>query len=63
MPHRVIIVEDELLISKQIEVIIKKLGYIHLGTFANSDIFLDKIPSLRPDIILFDINIKGVKMG
>lgn len=63
MSYKVVLVEDEMLIRKQLETILIKLGYIVIRTFSNGDDFLDKLPALSPDIILFDINIKGSKNG
>tara|TARA_B100000497_G_C7687135_1_gene416690 strand:+ start:2061 stop:2663 length:603 start_codon:yes stop_codon:yes gene_type:complete len=63
MGQNVVIVEDELLIRKQLETILRKLGYEVLCSFQNSDEFLDRLPDLKPDIILFDINIKGSQSG
>lgn len=63
MSYKVVIVEDEMLIRKQLEAILLKLDYNVLRSFSNSDDFLDKLPILSPDIILFDINIKGSKNG
>jgi len=63
MAYKVVIVEDEMLIRKQLEAILRKLDYEILQSFSNADVFLDMIPSLSPDIILFDINIKGSKNG
>ena len=60
---KVIVVEDELLIRKELISILEKLGYQVVASFANGDQFLDGIHSLNPDIILFDINIKGSKDG
>ncbi len=63
MFYKVVIVEDEMLIRKQLEAILRKLNYEVLKSFANADSFLDCLPSLSPDIILFDINIRGSKNG
>ena len=63
MAYKVVIVEDEMLIRKQLETILRKLNYEVLQSFSNADSFLDMLPSLSPDIILFDINIKGSKNG
>lgn len=63
MAYQVVIVEDEMLIRKQLETILKNLNYKVQKSFSNGDSFLDMLPSLNPDIILFDINIKGSKNG
>jgi DNA-binding NarL/FixJ family response regulator len=63
MSYKVVIVEDEMLIRKQLKAILRKLNYEVLKSFANADSFLDCLPSLSPDIILFDINIRGSKNG
>ncbi|MFT6810214.1 MAG: DNA-binding NarL/FixJ family response regulator [Saprospiraceae bacterium] len=63
MSYKVVIVEDEMLIRKQLKAILRKLNYEVFKSFANADSFLDCLPSLSPDIILFDINIRGSKNG
>lgn len=60
---KVIVVEDEMLIRKELISILEKLDYQVVASFSNGDQFLDGLPSLQPDIILFDINIKGSKDG
>lgn len=63
MSYKVIIVEDEMLIRKQLKTILTKLGNEIIQECSNGDVFLDVLPGLEPDIILFDINIKGSKDG
>ena len=61
--RKVIVVEDELLIRKQLISILEKLDYEVIASYSNGDHFLDNLSSYHPDIILFDINIKGSKDG
>lgn len=63
MVKKVVIVEDEMLIRMQISAILNNLGYLVSGTYSNSDQFLNDLPSLDADMILFDININGSKDG
>lgn len=60
---KVVVVEDELLIRKELVLILTKLGYTVIAEYSNSDMFLDALPSMQTDMILFDINIKGSMDG
>ncbi len=59
MPFTVLIVEDEALFADQLEMLIDKLGYDHLGTVDNSKDALSLIERVVPDLILMDIGIEG----
>jgi DNA-binding NarL/FixJ family response regulator len=63
MAIKIVIVEDEMLIRMQLSTILKKFAYEVSATYANSDHFLNDLPDLEADLILFDINIKGSKDG
>ena len=63
MPIKVLIVEDEAIIAADIESILSNLGYQVVGIAKNGDRALDLFSSLRPDIALLDINIKGSLNG
>ena len=53
------IVEDEIIVAKDIQHILKKLGYEAFDPFANGKKALDSIEKLNPDLILLDINLKS----
>src|SRR5436190_2884953 len=56
---KIMIVEDEIIVAKDIQRILKKLGYEAFDPFANGKKALDSIEKLSPDIILLDINLKS----
>ncbi len=56
------IVEDEIIVAKDIQRILKKLGYEAFEPFAQGRKALDAIEKLNPDLILLDINLKGSEM-
>ena len=60
---RIAIVEDEILIVKQLEHILKKFGYANLTSFDNSDKVIDALSKADFDLFLMDINIKGSTDG
>jgi PAS domain S-box-containing protein len=62
------IVEDEIIVAKDIQRILKKLGYEAFDPYANGKKALDAIEKHQPDLILLDINLKssdidGVQVG
>lgn len=56
---KIMIVEDEVIVAKDIQRILKKLGYDALDPYSNGKKALDAIEKLHPDLILLDINLKG----
>jgi CheY-like chemotaxis protein len=56
---RVLIVEDDMLLSMVEERLIKKLGFDVVGTVAEGVDAIDKTAELNPDIIVMDISLKG----
>ena len=61
--RRVMIVEDESVISLDIKNSLMRLGYDIAGVAASGESALSKIQSNRPDIILMDIHLKGEMTG
>jgi diguanylate cyclase (GGDEF)-like protein/PAS domain S-box-containing protein len=55
----VFIVEDEMLVARDIKSRLEKLGYQVIGTAARGDDAVSRVLSERPDLILMDINLKG----
>ena len=56
---RVFIVEDEVLVARDIKSRLEKLGYQVIGTAARGDDAVSRVLSERPDLILMDVNLKG----
>ena len=56
------IVEDEIIVAKDIQRILKKLGYEAFDPFSQGKKALDAIEKLCPDLILLDINLKGSEL-
>ncbi|CAN5633780.1 hypothetical protein BH11BAC1_BH11BAC1_23650 [soil metagenome] len=62
MALKIMIVEDEIIVAKDIQRILKKLGYEAFDPFANGKKAVDAIDTLNPDLILLDINLKNSEM-
>jgi two-component system, LytTR family, response regulator LytT len=59
----VLVVEDESIVSKDIQHSLKKLGYNVVGSSATAEKAIELAISERPDIILMDIMLKGEMNG
>lgn len=57
------IVEDELIVTEELKGVLNLLGYKILGTADDKKAGLNDILSLKPDILLLDINLKGASKG
>ncbi|MCB9194766.1 MAG: response regulator [Flavobacteriales bacterium] len=55
----VLVVEDESIVSKDIQYSLKKLGYNVVGAAATGEKAIELAGELNPDIILMDIMLKG----
>ncbi len=58
---KIVIVEDEAIVSNDLKDILKRLNYEIIDTFYKGEDLLNKIKnrSYLPDVILMDINLKG----
>ncbi len=59
----VLVVEDENIVSKDIQNSLKKIGYNIIGSCNNAQEAIDIARELRPDIVLMDIMLKGNLTG
>lgn len=59
----VLVVEDESIVSKDIQHSLKKLGYNVVGAASNGKKALELVASEKPDIVLMDIMLKGDQNG
>ena len=60
---KVMIVEDEMIVAKDLQRILKKLNYETTEPFASGKKALEQLEFLRPDFLLLDINLKGEMDG
>ncbi|MGC1308141.1 MAG: response regulator [Phormidesmis sp.] len=60
---KVMIVEDESVIALDIKSSLNRLGYAVSGIAASGDAALRKIKTIRPDLVLMDIHLKGEMTG
>jgi DNA-binding NarL/FixJ family response regulator len=63
MENNILIVEDEPLIAKDIEIHLRKSGFNPIGIAHSSDRALDMLHSRKVDLVLLDIHIEGQKNG
>ncbi len=63
MAHRILIVEDELVVSKYIEACLKNIGYEVADIITSGEEAVSKTESIMPDLILMDIRLNGKMTG
>ena len=59
----VLVVEDEFIVSKDIQSSLKKLGYHVVGAAPSGEKALELLEANQPDIVLMDIMLKGEMNG
>ncbi len=59
MPHKVMIVEDEMIIALELSKSLKKMGYEVPAIVNNGSKAVDIVEDLTPDLIMMDVNIPG----
>src|SRR5215218_5384576 len=60
---RILVVEDETLIAEEIEDSLRELGYEVLGRASSADEAIGAVAQRRPDIVLMDIRLRGLRDG
>lgn len=60
---RILIAEDDWIIAKEISLTLQDLGFEVIGTFDTGEEFLQKLPTLKPDLVLLDIDLAGNMTG
>ncbi|UBF28336.1 response regulator [Kovacikia minuta CCNUW1] len=60
---RILVVEDEILIAREIEGCLSELGYCVVGIAADAESALRQIVEAEPDLVLVDIVIQGEQDG
>lgn len=59
----IIVVEDESIVSKDIQQSLKKLGYNVVGAAASGEKAIELVDELLPDLVFMDIMLKGKMSG
>lgn len=57
--ERILVVEDERIVARDIEKRLKKLGYVVPITVASGEEAIKQTAKIRPDLVLMDIQLKG----
>lgn len=58
-PSRILVVEDELIVSADLQDRLKRLGYAVVGAAMTGEEAIRKATDLKPDLVLMDIILKG----
>ena len=61
--EKIFIAEDESVVSQGIATSLENLGYIVIGQANRSEITIQKVDELRPDLVLMEIHLKGQMNG
>jgi AmiR/NasT family two-component response regulator len=56
---RILVVEDEHIVAMGIVIMLKNLGYTVTGVASSGEEAISKAESIRPDLVLMDIMLKG----
>ena len=59
----ILVVEDESIVAKDIQVCVRKLGYNVIGICSTGESAVEKALDERPDLIMMDIMLKGEMSG
>ena len=60
---KVLVVEDEAITAKALETSLSQMGYQVVGTHAYGEEAIDSMSSLKPDLVVMDIKLKGAMDG
>ncbi len=59
----IVVVEDESIVSKDIQQSLKKLGYNVVGAASSGEKAIELVDEFKPDLVLMDIMLKGQMSG
>ena len=60
---KILIAEDDWIIAKEVSLTLQDLGFDVIGTFDTGEELLQKLPTLKPDLVLLDIDLAGTLTG
>jgi len=61
--QRILVVEDQRLIAADLEITLKKLGYVVVGNVSSGEDAISKADQLRPELVLMDVRLHGEMDG
>ena len=61
--NNILVIEDEAIVSKDIQQSLKKLGYNIVGSAATGEKAVELAKQTKPDLVLMDIMLKGEMSG
>ena len=56
---KILIVEDESLVAKDMKNLLGKMGYVVPATVSSGEVAIQKVAETQPDLVLMDIMLKG----
>jgi len=59
MPQKILVVEDEFIISLELQYRLQELGFEIIGNIASGEEAISLVREVHPDLILMDINLSG----
>jgi DNA-binding LytR/AlgR family response regulator len=59
----ILIVEDDMLVGTHISMVLSKAGYEVMGILTRGEMVLEQLKTIKPDLILMDIKLKGEMDG
>ncbi|MBC8504802.1 MAG: response regulator [Chloroflexi bacterium] len=60
---RILIVEDNRIVSLDIQIKLEALGYLVVGTAASGEVAIKTVSDLNPNLVFMDINLEGAMDG
>ena len=60
---KILVVEDETILAKDIQICLRRLGYTVSGIASSGEEAIQKATDVRPDLVLMDIKLKGEMDG
>ena len=61
--NTIFVVEDEVIVARDIQSRLQKMGYEVIGTAARGEDAVERVLDLRPDLVMMDINLRGEMDG
>lgn len=60
---KILLAEDDWIIAKEISITLQDLGFEVVGCFDTGEELLQRLPTLKPDLVLLDIDLAGQLTG